>query len=245
LDGRKYARASNGLGEPSNEMTLRFAMMDQRGRLFDERALDERVCDCCPTSAVRTPHGALVVYRDRTETEIRDTAIVRFRNGKWSEPQTLYADNWEVKGCPVNGPAIAAQEEKVAVAWFTMANETPRVQVAFSNNEGVDFGDPIQVDDGNPLGRVDAVLLPDGAALVSWLETTDGGAEIRLRRIQPNGSSDVSMTLTQSSTERASGFPRMVRQGNEIYFAWTQPGNPAQVRTAVATLNSGTDANSD
>ncbi|MFQ5769845.1 MAG: hypothetical protein ACE5HX_04880 [bacterium] len=238
LDGRNFSQTGDGPdGSPSNEMTLRFIRMDKNGQLFNEQILDTRVCDCCPTAAVRTPNGAIVVYRDRSANEIRDISIVRFHNGAWSKPRTLYSDGWKINGCPVNGPAIAAEGADVAVAWFTMANDTPRVKVIFSNNEGSDFGQPIIVDDGEPLGRVDVVLLSDGAALVSWMEATDNGAEIRVRRILPDNVREPSITVSKSGKERASGFPRMVRSGDEIVFAWTQAGSPATVRTAVAKLN--------
>jgi len=58
---------------------------------------------------------------------------------------------------------------RVAVAWFTSAADTPRVKVAFSQDAGGTFSQPIQVDDGETIGRVDVLLLPDGSALVCWL----------------------------------------------------------------------------
>jgi hypothetical protein len=91
----------------------------------------------------------------------------------------LAHDGWEVNGCPVNGPAVAAAGPQVAAAWFTAANETSRVNVAFSADSGATFGPPIVVDDGRPLGRVDVVLLDQGRALVSWLEQSANGAELR------------------------------------------------------------------
>ena len=237
LDGRNFAKVDNGHGAPTHEMTLRFAMLSKEGQLSNETILDKRVCDCCPTSAVRTPNSALVVYRDRSEKEIRDVSILRYQDGVWSEPRTLYKDNWEIAGCPVNGPAIAAQGEKVAVAWFTWANEIARVKVIFSNDEGQTFGEPIVVDDGDPVGRVDTVMLPDGGVLVSWLENTDNNAELRVRRVHWDCTKDESITVTKSSKERASGMPKMVIRGSEVFFAWTQPGKAPQVRTAVARIN--------
>ena len=44
----------------------------------DERAvLDARACDCCQTDAAMTSAGPVVVYRNRTEEEIRDIYIAR------------------------------------------------------------------------------------------------------------------------------------------------------------------------
>jgi len=240
LDGRNFANNTNGHAElnESAEMTLRFAAMDKSGVLYNESVLDARVCECCQTDAALTSHGALVVYRDRSLHEIRDIGIVRYLNGNWSAPRLVHADNWEHKGCPVNGPAIAANGAFVAVAWYTEAQDTPHVRVAFSRDEGATFGAPIEVGDREPMGRVDLLLLPDSTALVSWLEQTDNNGDIRLRRVRADGWRGQSFTLAQSSTKRASGFPRLARNEHEIIFAWTQPDSHAtSVRTAVAKLN--------
>jgi hypothetical protein len=241
LDGRNFAENTNGHaghGAPTDEMMLRFATLDNSGELHDETLLDPRVCECCQTSAALTSDGAVVVYRDRSPEEIRDIGIVRYQNGAWTEPALVNKDGWVHPGCPVNGPSMDAESQRVVVAWFTMANDSPRVKVAFSNDGGETFGQPIAVDDGDPLGRVDVILLPDHSALVSWLEATDNEGEIRLRRVQETGARDQAITIAESSTKRASGFPRMARNDREIIFAWTQPGSPSTVRTAFIEMGS-------
>ncbi len=40
--------------------------------------------------------------------------------------------------------------------------------------------------------------------------------------------------VAQTSEARSSGFPRMVRSGDEIVFAWTLPGDEGGVRVAAA-----------
>jgi hypothetical protein len=234
LDGRNFPEGTNGNGGDRKEMTVRFAAIDVDGNLSDEAELDSRTCECCQTSAALLPNGAIVGYRDRTKDEIRDIYIVRNENGVWSAPQRVYADNWHVPGCPVNGPSIATLDNLVAIAWFTAANRTPRVKVIFSEDGGNTFGEPVQVDDGDPSGRVDVILLPEGAALVSWMEYQGEDSAIKIRRVQKNGTTGNSQTIALSGASRASGFPRMVRNENEIVFAWTKTGAPSQVLTAVA-----------
>ncbi len=239
LDGRNFAKLSNGHHEaatPTEEMTLRCVMMDKNGGLHDEAILDARVCECCQTDAALTANGAVAVYRDRSMQEIRDIGIVRFHNASWTEPKILHADNWVHHGCPVNGPAIAANGAFVAVAWYTAAQDTPHVRVAFSNDEGATFGQPFEVGGGDPIGRVDLILLPDNSALLSWMEQMESDGEIRVRRVRADGWRGESQTVAPSSAGRASGFPRLARNENEIVLAWTQVGDPSTVRTAVAML---------
>ena len=127
----------------------------------------------------------------------------------------------------------------MAVAWFTAAHDQSQIKVSFSNDEGMHFGEPIIVDDGDPMGRVDVIMLPEGAALVSWMETAGKQAEFRVRRVRPDGSIDPSMKITSMSKARKSGFPRMIRKENEIFFAWTHSDSTTAVRSMVATLNIG------
>ncbi|MGI8735006.1 MAG: sialidase family protein [Pyrinomonadaceae bacterium] len=219
-------------------MTLRYATIDADGKLSDEAQLDERVCECCQTSAALTSQGPIAVYRDRSQAEVRDIYSVRPKgDGSWESPRPVHADNWEINGCPVNGPSVAAEGRRVAVAWFTGANDAPRVKVAFSEDAGTTFAGPIQVDDGDATGRVDVVLLPDGSALVCWMSGTADGGAIKVRRIQSDGALSQVAVIAKTDISRSSGFPRMARLGDEVHFAWTEFGKPSRVRTATANVS--------
>ena len=246
LDGRKYAAADSarrsGDSSLTPEMTLRYALIGPDGRLSDEAELDDRICDCCQTSAVLVDGAPVVVYRDRSPEEIRDIYVVRMRQrGSWSAPRPVAEDGWHIPACPVNGPAIAAEGRHVAVAWFTAANRRKRVYAAFSEDGGATFGRRIQVDDGRPVGRVDVVAAGDGSALVSWLEETAQAAEVRVRRVAGDSTVGPAATIARSSAARPAGFPRMVRSGDRVVFAWTEPAGagPSRVRTAIARLGGG------
>jgi hypothetical protein len=227
LDGRNTAQT------PRGPMTLRFATVQANGELNFEAQVDESVCDCCPTDALRTNDGAtLVAYRDRSPSEIRDISVARHSESTWSTPRTVFDDNWKIAGCPVNGPALASAGDLVGVAWFTAAQDRAAVRVAFSHDGGQNFDRPIRVDDGNPLGRVDMVLLDDGTALVSWLEQLDDGAQILLRRVGRSVALE-SKVIATTSASRKSGYPRMVRFQDSIVLAWTEPTEPSAIRTSV------------
>lgn len=239
LDGRDYwykRRSDDEEGAEHGLTSLRSAIIDVNGNLHNEAALDERVCDCCQTSAALTPEGAMVVYRDRSETEKRDISLVRFENGQWSQPETLCNDGWEINGCPVNGPSLATREREVAVAWYTAARDTAKVKIIFSHDGGKTFGPPLRVDDGDPMGRVSIALLSNGEALVCWMEMVESGAEVRVRRVRNDGAVGKSVTVTPTAATRASGFPRMALNGEEMIFAWTKLSDERSVHTAKMSV---------
>jgi hypothetical protein len=223
-------------------MTLRFAELRRQGAAEADRLVDARVCDCCQTALARTTRGLVAAYRDRSEREVRDVAVVRLENGRWSEPVFPGAEGWQIHACPVNGPALAAAGDRVALAWFTMAGETPRVKVAFSDDAGASWGAPLVVDDGRPIGRV-GVALPGGGAgpgeataVVSWLEQTDTGASLRLRRVGRGRSGSASTAVAATAAARSSGVPQLAAAGGELVVAWRDASEPARIRTALVEL---------
>lgn len=220
LDGRNAAMESSGNGHHGGhqgQMTIRAAIVDKSGKKISEWELDNRVCDCCQTSAAISANGPVVVYRDRSDTEIRDISIVRFVNGQWTKPGTIFADNWKIEGCPVNGPRIAAAGNNLAVAWFSSPDKNPQVYVVFSGDGGATFSGPVKVNDDKTVGRVDIELLDEKTAMVSWME----GSVIKAAKVYSDGKKDSSIVVASTSESRSSGFPQMTKAGNTIIFAWT------------------------
>jgi hypothetical protein len=240
LDGRATVAPTheNDGHTAGGAMTLRHATFSQAGMAGPDVLVDDRVCDCCQTDIAVTSDGPVLVYRDRSEDEVRDISVSRLIGGEWTAPSPVHEDGWVIPGCPVNGPSAAARGRDLAVAWFTAAQDTARVRVAFSSDAGETFAAPVRIDDGDPVGRADVLMLETGQALVTWLERTDGGAEVRVRLVAPDGETGPSRTVASSSAERASGFPRMARAGDRIVFAWTEPGKAALVRVAEMRLPS-------
>ena len=242
LDGREMAPNGPG-GHGSGNMTLR-ATTVKGGALGEEMLLDPRVCDCCQTAAARTADGIVVAYRDRStpepgQTEIRDIAVVRFEGGSWSKPTTVREDRWELTGCPVNGPAIAASGRRVVVAWFTDAGREPRVQAAFSEDAGRTFGTPARLDTAVTLGRMSVAMAAADRAFVSFIERTETGGRLVVREVRPGGVVGDPVTVAAVSRDRASGFPQLAMAGGRLFVAWTdiQPNTPPRVRVAAARVD--------
>ncbi len=217
LDGRTLV----GVPKENEQMTLRVAFIDAEGEITNDILLDDKTCECCNTAATMTANGPIVAYRDRSDTEIRDISIVRFVNGNWTAPKNVYQDHWEIPGCPVNGPAIDSFNDAVVLAWFTAENDNPRIQVSFSENQGETFGLQYRVDNGNAIGRVDAVMLDQNNAVVSWMEPDGIDTLIQILKVSSNGEKNIPITITKTRSERSSGFPQLELVGDRLYVAWT------------------------
>ena len=237
LDGRHTSgEHDHSRGGTPGAMTLRSGMIaDGIAAPGRDVELDPRTCDCCQTDAARTSEGVVVVYRDRSEDEIRDIALIRGTEEGWSAPTAVAHDGWRTDACPVNGPAVDARGDAVVVAWFT-APDRPRVRVAFSRDGGRTFAAPIDVAVGATAGRVDTVLLPDGRAVVSWLADSPGSAEVRAQFFSSSGPAGPAVTVARSDVARSSGFPQMAAADAGLLFAWTSTGDPPQVGAAFVPL---------
>jgi hypothetical protein len=237
LDGRvmKSESGHGGHDATAGAMTVRFATFGRDWKQTAELSLDERVCDCCPTTAAVTAEGPIAAFRNRTEDEVRDIHVSRLENGKWTESVAVHDDGWKIAGCPVNGPMLSARGRDVAIAWFTGKDEQGRAFLSFSRDAGRTFGAPIRLDDGGTLGRVDVELLPDGSAVASWIESAGGRARFVASRVEPSGAKSPPLTVSGLAGTRASGYPRVAWHGRELVFAWTvNAEGRSYVQTAVA-----------
>ncbi len=221
LDGRNTGGGGHDDDHSSNgAMTIRAARVMPTGHIVDDTLVDGKTCDCCQTSAAITPKGPIIVYRDRSDKEVRDIYISRLLDGSWTIPKPIHNDNWVINGCPVNGPKAASYENTLAVAWFTAANTTPKVNISFSNDSGSNFDTPIQIDNGKPIGRVDVALLDKDNALISWIESTKDAAEIKVIKVNSNGTKQQPVVITTLSAARSSGFPQLEIVNDMVYIAW-------------------------
>jgi BNR repeat-like domain len=236
LDGRLTTPSKDPDDDAVGEMTLRSARFDAAWQERAEQPIDLRVCDCCPTAAAATANGVVVAYRDRTTDEIRDIAVARFAGGAWSEPTTVHHDGWKIDGCPVNGPAVAANGRDVAVAWFSAPQDEGHAFVAFSRDEGRTFSAPVRVDEAGALGRVDVADAPDGSVVVSWIELADRKAAFKVRRVTREGGRSPAVVVADVSGNRNTAYPRIAVHDRDVVFAWTGTDDGLRVQTATARL---------
>ena len=243
LDAREWEL--NQDAPDGGSVMMRSASFDPSWKQTSDQVVNLRVCDCCQTSVANTPDGVVVAFRDRTDKEIRDIHVTRLENGKWTDPQPVHQDNWEIDSCPVNGPAISARGRTMATAWFTAASGQGHSYVSLSPDAGRSWGEAVRLDEQVSTGRVDVEMLDDGGAVATWVEFANQQAQLLARRISATGSASAPIAIQGADGGRVGGFPRMVRQGNDLLFVWAESaaggehaehGAPVQIKGAIASL---------
>lgn len=227
LDGRQMAATADAHGEGGDEhMTLRSALLGRGGIPIDERELDSLTCACCQTDMVRGSKRTSAAYRDRSEKEIRDIGIVTFDTDS-TKPRLVHEDAWTMPGCPVNGPALAARDERFLVAWPTMAKGPMEVRVALG--DGMTFDAPRTLGQGDAeTGRVDAVAVGDGW-LVSRVTTHERKPALALTWLSADGAPEAE----KQAAGPVGGYPRMAVVDDAVVIVFTEPAGQGDSRVGV------------
>ena len=232
LDGRQLAEFS--FDEPNKLLgtSLRVARLDASGAVIARDVVDELVCDCCQPHLAMTSAGPVVAYRDRTPEEIRDIVVRRYEGAAWSDAVPVAHDHWNIEGCPVNGPAIAATADEIAVAWFTAAGDMPRVRLARSRDGARTFAPAVDIDGAGSFGQVGLLLEHDGAAVVTWWRrAAGGGMDLAARKVGADGALGEIRVLAHSSEGQPVDVPQLIAAGDARLVAWTSVDEPGTVHT--------------
>jgi hypothetical protein len=235
LDGRHMSGGHDDHGDASSEhMTLRSAALGRDGVLFDEHELDNLTCACCQTDAVRIGERVVVAYRDRTRDEQRDINLVEFAAGQWSSPQRLHEDGWIIAACPVNGPAVAATGDQIAVLWPTMAGGEMRLNVSVGH---ATLGPPQTLASGSSeLGRVDIAGWTDDRWLATRVATPDRVPALQLSLLAADGTA----LQHEKIADKVGGYPRLAAHEGVALLVWAeQGGRPGTSQVGVARVTDG------
>ena len=239
LDGRQSAhRSEKDYYDLDYAMTLRGALISTAGKVERKFLIDDAVCDCCPTSLIKTTDGAIVAYRNRTDNEIRDIYISRFNGVNWSDGIPINDDGWKIGACPVNGPVLAARDSLVGITWYTAAHNRPVVKAALSTDNGRSFRKVHRVSKQASAGRVDLAIHKQ-KAYISWMGKANKKAALNYRSIHFDKGQKLSEVTTADSIDasRKSGFPQLQIVGNQLIMAWTDLSqSPTTIKTVRKNL---------
>jgi len=218
-DGTASIFFLQSLKGPDAPTSLMRSLIGADGLEVKEEMLAADVCECCPTAAAKTARGLIVAFRGHTKDDIRDIAVTRFENGRWTSPKIVFPDKWQVDACPVNAAAVSAKGDKVALSWYTAGGDKPRVELALSPDSGADFSKAAVISTGNAYGYTSIAIDDAGGAYVSWLERGEDNAKVLVRHVSADGGAGP-VTQVATGTRKSIGYPRLVRAGNETLIGW-------------------------
>jgi len=227
LDGRNtlidnaHADHDHGDHEHGAEapMSLRSAEIDRAGVLHHAQEIDARVCSCCSTDLATDGTGAIALFRDRSDAEIRDIASARYQGGRWQATQSVNADGWKIAGCPTNGPALAVIGKRAAAIWPTLIAGQLEVRAKYLASAAP----PVVLEKGaSVLGRPDAAAFGAGV-LVSWLgQSANGISALKLRLLDARLEKLSEVNVVELTGGRNVGVPKLAVYQDQAVLVWTE-----------------------
>ena len=112
--------------------------------------------------------------------------------------------------------------KNLAVAWFTVVDNNPIVNVSFSKTNGDSFGTPFKLNDHDAIGRVDVAFLNNEEVIVSYMEVDDIATYLRIKKISIDGKVSKPITVSKIDGGRNTGVPQLEILNNEIFIVWTK-----------------------
>lgn len=153
--------------------------------------VDNQVCECCQPAALHDGKRLVLAYRNLERTggvETRDVAVVVSEDAGASFRAPVRASDtpWAINACPISGPALAAHEQRLFVAWMDGRADTAHdgsrgdLWVAVSDDGGASFGPNVRV---NPQAAGFHTLpalgaTPDGRLHIAWEAHEDAGVRL-------------------------------------------------------------------
>jgi hypothetical protein len=201
-----------------------------------ETEVAPNVCFCCKTSiAVGPDHSFYAAWRHIYPTSMRDIAVARSTDGghTFEAPTRVSLDNWQLSGCPDDGPAMVVDAANVIhVVWPTLVpGNTPSKGIfyAYSTDRGKSFSPRQRLDDPQGTSAAHPAIALNGRDVVVVWDDLSPSKErrVRLRRLSQ---SDTAAWAPESSAgllvsaESPASYPSVTVAGGKIVVAWTGEG---------------------
>jgi hypothetical protein len=158
------------------------------------KSVTQSVCYCCKTALVQAGGATYAAWRQVYPGSIRDIAFSASRDGgrTFSAPVKVSDDQWQINGCPDNGPTMAVDAaQQVHVLWPTAAGATNAQQLALyyarslmpraSNGA---FTKRVAVPTNGQASHPTMVIGGDGVPFAVWDEIVEGQRRLGAARVQ-------------------------------------------------------------
>ncbi|HJQ31070.1 MAG TPA: sialidase family protein [Pyrinomonadaceae bacterium] len=241
LDERDHAAAQDGAhapGQASGRMPMHgehnrevfFSYSTDGARTFAaNRRVAAEACPCCKTSLAVSVDGRVYVgWRQVLPGDFRHIAVASSADGgeTFDAPTVVSDDRWELRGCPVSGPALAAGEGgRLTVLWFTAGDAgAAGLYSAESGDGGRTFAPRRAVSEVGARGTPQLLRDASGAFAVFEAEGEGGSPAMFEARLDEAERDAARATSNRRTRIGAGALPVAAVLGGRIYAAYVSNG---------------------
>jgi len=196
------------------------------------KSLTQSVCYCCKTALVHAGGATFAAWRQVYPGSIRDIAfsMSRDRGASFSAPVKVSDDQWQLDGCPDNGPSLAVDaKQQVHVIWPTAAGAANAQQLALYyarstklSAAGSTFTPRVKVPVSGQASHPTMVIGGDGAPFAVWDEIVDGQRRVQAARVSGTGQFTSIALPGTGNSNGARWYPSAASVTGGAVVAWVQ-----------------------
>lgn len=205
------------------------------------RAITGGVCYCCKTAiAAGLDNDIYFAWRHVYPQNVRDMAFAESHDGgrSFSTPIRVSEDQWQIEGCPEDGPALALDARRqVHVAWPTLVhdpNGQPSIGIFYAlSNTGHGFGPRQRVPtDGVPHHPQLAVVRE--SVYLAWDELKNGKRQVVVAHRPLSAAATAPWSRDIVNGDLPGTYPTVVSTDVGALVAWTSGAPNSVIRVAPA-----------
>jgi hypothetical protein len=210
-----------------------------------EREIAESVCYCCKTALAAGTQGRLyAAWRAVYAGSIRDIAATTSSDDgrTFAEPSRVSHDNWQIAGCPDDGPALAVDASGIVhIVWPTLLGGADPAAALFyaTSHDGRAYSARVRVPTlgGSKPTHPQIAMTTDGRAMLAWDEVPAGGVRTAaVSIVGTSGGEPMPGTAVPLNDGERAAYPVLVTTGRGVLAAWTS-GDASSSTIAVGALD--------
>jgi hypothetical protein len=215
------------------------ATLDEQG---SGHAITGGVCYCCKTAiAAGDENDLYLAWRHVYPQNVRDMAFTESHDGgrTFSAPARVSEDQWQIEGCPEDGPALAVDaRRRVHVVWPTLVHDTPGSQASIgifyaSSSAGHVFTTRQRVPTEGVPHHPQIAVARDSLYL-AWDELKNGARQVVVAH-RPNAAA-TTWSRQVVSAGAPGTYPSIVSSSAGVIVAWTSGGPNSVIRVSATSF---------
>jgi len=201
-----------------------------------ERSIAPGVCYCCKTATAAGNDGRVyAAWRHVYPGNIRDIAFSSSADGgrTFSAPARVSEDQWQIAGCPDDGPAMAVDRKgTIHLVWPTViGGATPEGALFYAaSSDGRTFSPRVRVKTLGSAHPTHPQIAVDGSGrvVVAWDERIDGRRVVAARVISPAHSPTAPVLMLADG--EAGQYPVLAAGQAGLLAAWATGGDGSVIK---------------
>lgn len=205
------------------------------------QAITGGVCYCCKTAIGASGQDLYLAWRHVYDGNMRDIAFTASRDGgrTFSAPVRVSEDQWQINGCPDDGPSMAVDGQgRVHLVWPTVVSEGGQpVKALFHtvSRDGRTFEPRDRIPTEGQANHPQLTVRANGSLVVVWDESGSGSRRLAAATGTLDGAGRPTFTRVDLGPSRIGTYPVVVPTEAGALMAWTaapEAGGQSVIRLA-------------